>query len=250
MEEEIQKRLEHEKLLIEQSRLAEMGDMIGNIAHQWRQPLNALSLVIGNIKDAYSFGKLDDVRLEKSVEKSNMLIQKMSTTIDDFRDFFKPEKDKKVFTLEESVEDTLNLLEASLKNSNIRLEKEFSGNIMIKGYHNEFTQVILNILNNSKDALLEKDIEEPFIKIKTFSEGTKAFLCIEDNAGGIPDTVIDRIFEPYFTTKEQGKGTGIGLHMSKTIIEGHMDGILSAKNSDNGAVITIEVNLHNGENNE
>lgn len=244
---EVAKNREKDRQLIEQSRLAGMGEMIGNIAHQWRQPLNALSLVIGNIKDAYDFGKLDDARLNKAVEKSNMLIQKMSSTIDDFRDFFKPQKEKKEFSIEETVEDTINLLEGSFKHSNIKIEKEFAQNSTINGFKNEFSQVVLNILNNAKDALVENNIENPLIKIKTSHENGSTCLTIEDNGGGIPDTVIDKIFEPYFTTKEQGKGTGIGLHMSKMIIENHMNGKISVKNGENGAVMTIKINLTDGE---
>lgn len=247
VEEQTKKRREQEVMLMQQSRLASMGEMIGNIAHQWRQPLNALSLVVGNIKDAFLMQRLDEAYMNKSSEKAYKLIQKMSTTIDDFRDFFKPDKEKKNFSVSFAIEDSLQLIEALLNNSNIEVEKHLDDSVNIDGYHNEFSQVVLNIINNAKDALVANRTDDRLVKIDLSSKNGKAHLCISDNAGGIPENIIDRIFEPYYTTKEQGHGTGLGLYMSKLIIEDHMSGSIRAENIKNsdcevtGAMFTIEI---------
>lgn len=234
VEEQTKKRREQEIMLMQQSRLASMGEMIGNIAHQWRQPLNALSLVVANVKDAFLLERLDEAYLNKASDKANRLIQKMSATIDDFRDFFRPDKEKKNFSISSAVEDALQLVEVLLNNRDIRVEAQLDETICIEGYHNEFSQVILNIINNAKDALVQNRTEERAIKIELSSKSGKAILSISDNAGGIPEAIIHRIFEPYYTTKEQGQGTGIGLYMSKLIIEDHMSGNIKAENIKNG----------------
>lgn len=247
VESEIDKRRAQEVLMIQQSRLASMGEMIGNIAHQWRQPLNTLALVIQNLKDSYYFGELDDLQLNKFVDNSNELIQKMSSTIDDFRYFFNPNNEKKSFNVDAIICESLNLIEAMLRSNNISLEKEMGSNIFIHGYSNEFSQVILNIINNAKDALIQNKTDDRKIKIELSSEDGKIVVAISDNAGGIPEAIIDQIFNPYFSTKEQMNGTGIGLYMSKVIIEDHMLGKLrveNIKNSDSqvtGALFVIDI---------
>ena len=236
------KRNEQEKLLMQQSRYAAMGEMISSIAHQWRQPINALNLVIANIKDAYKFGKLNEEFLDRSVTKSNRLIQKMSTTIDDFRDFFKPEKESTNFSIEEVVMDAVNLLDGVFKNFEIVIETDFAENINVSGYPNEFSQAILNILNNAKDAMILKEIFSKKILIKLWQDKESIYLSIEDTAGGIPESIIEKIFDPYFTTKETADGTGIGLYMTQAIIRDHMHGSICVRNSDKGAVFTIKLN--------
>jgi len=239
IEDEIEKRKEQEAVFIHQSRLVSMGEMIGNIAHQWRQPLNALNLVIGNMGDLFKLGRLDDAYMKKSTEKAYRLIQGMSNTIDDFRNFFRPDKTKKIFSPKASINDSLELLDGVLKYNGIKAEKKFEENLLTEGYQNEFSQAIVNIINNAKDALVEKKIKNPVIVIELKELNGKIHIQIEDNAGGIPEPLIGRIFEPYFTTKEQGMGTGIGLYMSKMIIEEHMHGMLSVKNGKRGAIFTI-----------
>lgn len=243
VKEESAKSRQNEQLLIQQSRQAAMGEMIGNIAHQWRQPLNALGLVLQNIHFTYQMDELDDEFMKKSVDKGKMLTSTMSKTIDDFRDFFKPNKLKENFNIAESIKKTIGLIEASYQNNNIHLDIDLDESLQIKGYPSEFSQVILNILSNAKDALLEHQQGAKRVMIRGIEEEGIAKIEIEDNAGGIPSEIIQKVFDPYFSTKEEGKGTGIGLYMSKTIIETNMNGKLSVKNSDIGAAFTIELAL-------
>ncbi len=228
-----------DQLLIQQSRQAAMGEMIGHIAHQWRQPLNALGLVLQNIHFTYLLDDLSDEFMEKSAKKGKMLTSSMSKTIDDFRDFFKPNKIKEHFKIADIINSAIGLVEGSFKNSNIEIKTNLDEHIEFVGYPSEFSQVVLNILSNAKDALLEHKTEGRYVEVISYLEGTSLFVTISDNAGGIPSDVIQKVFNPYFTTKEEGKGTGIGLYMSKTIVENNMAGKLSVQNSDNGAVFTI-----------
>jgi len=241
VEEEIKKRVEKDNILMQQSRLAAMGEMIGNIAHQWRQPLNSLSLVIGNVEDAFNLKRLDEHLMNRSTAKAYKLIDKMSTTIDDFRNFFSIDKEKTIFTPEEVIKDALALVEVSFKNQNIYVTQTYESNLYIEGYKNELSQVILNLLNNSKDALLEKNMDNLNIDVSGKYDEEWVCITVKDNAGGIPSEIIEKIFDPYFTTKEQGKGTGVGLYMSKMIIEDNMNGKLMAQNDDGGAVLTIKL---------
>ncbi len=234
---------QNEQLLIQQSRQAAMGEMIGNIAHQWRQPLNALGLVLQNIYFEHQMGTLDDVFIERSVEKGKKLTQTMSKTIDDFRNFFKANKLKEHFKISDVINNTIELIEASFKNNNIEIESDLDESIEFVGHPSEFSQVVLNILSNAKDALIEHKEDNRLVNIVTHLEGEIITIKISDNAGGIPKGVIEKIFEPYFTTKEEGKGTGIGLYMSKTIIETNMGGKISVKNSRDGAIFTILLKL-------
>ncbi len=268
VEDEVEKRRQQEHMLIHQSRLAAMGEMIGAIAHQWRQPLNALGLIVQDIRDADEYGELTKDYIDKSVEKSMNQIKFMSKTIDDFRNFFRPEKEKSPFDALIAIEVVLSMLSGQLKNNNIayrltcdarnRTFKEFPeiilpGDIHATGYRNEFQQAVLNIINNAKDAIIEArekgkmgSAAEGVIEVDVSRAGDRVFISISDNAGGIPEEIMERIFDPYFTTKEQGKGTGIGLYMSKIIIENNMDGRLYAENVKDGAMFTIELSLNEG----
>jgi len=182
--------------------------------------------------------------MDKSIDKSMQLIQKMCTTIDDFMGFFREDRQKTSFDVVEAIEETITLVEASLKNHFINLEFDKpKENKNIQGYRGEFTQVILNLISNAKDALIENKTPLPQINIHiTDSEEKILKIEISDNAGGIPDDIIGFIFNPYFTTKDEGKGTGIGLYMSKIIIEQNMDGKLLVKNTEEGACFTLLIN--------
>ncbi len=237
VQEEVAKNREKDHLLIQQSRLAAIGEMIGNIAHQWRQPINALTLLLANIKDAYEFNELDKDYLDKSVRSGQTIIQKMSTTIDDFRNFFRPNKEKNRFSVNEAVADALNILEAAFKNGNIAVALEAEEGVTAFGYRNEYSQVLLNLLTNAKEAIQERNVLGGVIHIAISSRDGHAEVTVEDDAGGIPAEVLPRIFDPYFTTKE--KGTGIGLYMSKMIIEHSMDGRIAVENSAGGARFTV-----------
>lgn len=242
IKDEVAKRQKQEALLIHQSRLAAMGEMIGAIAHQWRQPLNALGLVLQNVQLRYKMDKLDDDFMVNSMEKSDRLIQKMSSTIDDFRNFFKPNKHSEPFKINEVVRSTTDLLEAQLKNNNITLKILCEEEIIINGLQGEFSQVILNLINNAKDILNERQIPQPTITIEIKRKPNNLItITVRDNAGGIPENIINKIYDPYFTTKEEGKGTGIGLYMSKMIVENNMSGKLWAFNDAEGANLVIEV---------
>lgn len=227
-------------LLLKQSRLAAMGEMINNIAHQWRQPLNVLGL---NIQRLLLFYDLDDFNrefLEKSCDDAMKLIRHMSQTIDDFRNFFRPDKEKTEFSLDQALQQTLSLVKDGLKSSQIEIISRIEGNPLITGYFNEFCQVLLNIIQNSRDAIVERRIAGGVITIAATVANGRAVITISDNAGGIPEEIIGRIFEPYFSTKGV-QGTGIGLFMSKNIIEKSMAGSIRAENTPQGAEFRIEV---------
>lgn len=245
IEEAVAQSKQKDHMMAQQSKLASMGEMIGNIAHQWRQPLNTLSLLLQKQQLFSERGLLTPEKLEENVTKGVSLINKMSSTIDDFRDFFKPNKEKSDFDIRESVNGTLELIDAALHNENIDLSIDIQDGLTVHGYKNEFSQVILNLINNSKDVLVEKKKDEGEIKIHSSlsQDRSTAYLHFSDNGGGIPETILDQVFEPYFTTKEEGKGTGIGLYMSKMIIEENMQGKISVANNDRGATFTISITL-------
>lgn len=241
VDEEVVKNREKDYMLIQQGRQAAMGEMIGNIAHQWRQPLTTVSLLIQNLHETYSYGGFTKEFMDKTIEQTLQVIQHMSRTIDDFRHFFKPDKDKTVFLPGDVIQKTISFVEPSMKYQNISLRFEAEENLSVTGYPNEYAQVLLNILSNARDAFVERNVSLPEIMIRVFGKKKKTVVTISDNAGGIPEHIMDKIFEPYFTTKGLGKGTGVGLYMSKTIIEKHMEGKLSARNIAGGAEFRIEV---------
>jgi C4-dicarboxylate-specific signal transduction histidine kinase len=236
---EIAHRREQEQILIQQSRFAAMGEMIGNIAHQWRQPLNALSLLLQNISNAYETGRLDEAFIKRVNEKGIMLTTTMSTTIDDFRNFFKPNRNKELFDVSVQLNKVLLMMSASFEDNRIETILSLEPDLQVNGFANEFSQVLLNILNNAKEALIETQKDHRLIQIRGYRQASELCLEISDNAGGINEQVIDKIFDPYFTTKDEGKGTGIGLYMSKVIVETNMYGKLSVRNDQNGAIFMI-----------
>jgi len=232
---------EKDQMLIQQSRQAAMGEMIGNIAHQWRQPLNTLGLTIQQLPLFYDLGEFNREILSQSVKSSMELIRHMSRTIDDFRNFFRPDKEKVEFKVVGAIANTLTLIEDSFKKQNITIEVNAKDDPAINGYRNEFAQVLLNILNNARDVLTEREVVDPMVTITIGIEGDRAVASVADNAGGIPEEIMEQIFDPYFTTKGPQGGTGVGLFMSKTIIEKNMGGSLSVRNIANGAEFRIEV---------
>ena len=233
---EVQKKLAEQEILIhQQSKLAAMGEMIGAIAHQWRQPLNALNMNIQNLEDDFEDGLIDEPFIQAFIEKNRKTIVFMSKTIDDFRNFFRTDKEKQSFSLLNAVHETIALQEAQFKNHAIDVEIE-GEDISLFSLKGEFQQTVLNLINNAKDALVESGRCDKKITIQLLGDA----LAVEDNAGGIPEEILERIFEPYFTTKEQGNGTGIGLYMSKLIIEKNMGGILSVENRSEGARFLIQ----------
>lgn len=230
-----------DQMLIVQDRLAVMGEMINNIAHQWRQPLNSLAVRLQYLPIAYASAEFNREYLETSVGKSMELIRHMSQTIDDFRNFFRSEKEAVPFGVNQVIAHTLSLIEMSFKEQNISIALQTEGDPVANGYPNEYAQVLLNILMNARDALVGRNVDNPRISLRTSAEWEETVVTITDNAGGIADEIMDKIFDPYFTTKGADKGSGIGLFMSKAIIEKNLGGRLTARNTGNGAEFRIEV---------
>ncbi|QKF81582.1 cache domain-containing protein [Halarcobacter ebronensis] len=230
-----------DRAMLHQSRLARMGAMLSMIAHQWRQPLSEISAILMELEIANKFGKLDDKLLKDSVKESNRLIQFMSHTIDDFRNFFKPDKQKVEFYVDDACSEAISLASASIKSSNIKLIKRVKCNSIILGYEREFAQVMLNLISNAKDILNQRMVKNPQIEIVIDYKNGHSIISVEDNGGGVDEKHLELIFEPYFTTKESSKGTGLGLYMSKMIIEKNMNGEISVENRKNGALFRIQI---------
>ena len=238
---EIEQRLSQEQILIQQSKLAAMGEMIGNIAHQWRQPLAQISAIHMNMKVTFDFNKFDKNYLNDKIKEANKLTSYMSQTIDDFQNFFKPQGEKEIFSIEQACKDAYNIIDSSLKYHNIEIDFDLKEDTNILGYKNEFSQVILNILSNAKDVLIERKIKNPKINVEIKNGDKYSIVKISDNAGGVKNDIIDKIFDPYFTTRHKTQGSGIGLYMAKNIIERNMLGFINVKNIENGALFTIKV---------
>ncbi|MFT5873194.1 MAG: PAS domain S-box-containing protein [Clostridium sp.] len=230
-----------EALMIYQSKFVAMGEMIGNIAHQWRQPLSILGLIITNIEDMHKYNDLDKETLDKLIGKSRKLIDKMSVTIDDFRYFFKPIMDKGNFSLYDSIVSTMELIEENFKFHKIEINVKKTDDVEAYGYSNHFSQVIFNIINNAIDALVESNTKIKKIEIEITSNEFFNTVEIKDNAGGIDELIAKGIFEPYFTTKQNKQGTGLGLYMSKMIIEKNFNGSIKFSNTDDGACFKISI---------
>jgi len=243
IQKEINQRLAQEQILIQQSKLAAMGEMIGNIAHQWRQPIAEISAILMNMKITYEFNKFTQEYMNTKMKEANTLTSYMSQTISDFQNFFNPQGEKELFSIEQACRDAFFIVESSMKYHSINVEFNVITDSSVHGYKNEYSQVILNILSNAKDIFIERKINKPSIKIEIKTGENYAIVKIEDNAGGIKDEILDKIFEPYFTTRHKTQGTGIGLYMSKNIIERNMDGFINVKNKNEGACFTIKVLL-------
>ncbi len=237
---EVAAQREKEKMLVQQSKMAAMGDMISMIAHQWRQPLNQLSYVMMNIDGAYDERTLSRDYLDKKLKEGENLLEYMSHTIDDFRDFFKPDKAKELLSLCQVVESAIGLIEKGLEKHQIQLEKDFQCDLKLYLYKNELIQVLLNLLKNAQEALAEQ--EDAVIRIRILEAEQAVEVHIEDNGEGIDPAQKTKIFEPYFSTKAH-QGTGLGLYMSKMIIEEHMQGTLQLLDSQKGAHFCIRLPL-------
>ena len=238
---QLEKNLEKDRLLVQQNKLASMGEMLGNIAHQWRQPLNNINLLIYYIRDSY--GKISQNELSEIIKDAKLQIDYMSQTIDDFRNFYKPSKERKLFDIKESILQCLKIVHASIEKNKIKLNI-LGEPLSINGFENEFEQVIVNILNNAIDAKIVKSQTIRFdakIEINIFQEDKNIVISIFNNCGNIDENIIERIFEPYFTTKFEDQGTGIGLYMTKVIIEKNMKGKIEAKNLNDGVEFIIKL---------
>ena len=242
LKKEVEQRIEQirkqDELLLSQSKSAAMGEMISAIAHQWRQPLNTLSLYNITLESKEYLSKED---IQEFREKSNNVIQQMSQTINDFRDFFKPNKNKEKFFISKSLQKVLGMIEVELKEKNIIIKNSIDSELSLFNFKSEFEQVLINLINNAKDAILK--ISNPkmigIIELKSIKNDKEIILEISDNGGGIDLNIIDKIFEPYFTTKFESQGTGLGLYMSKMIIERNMGGQIIVANNDNGTTFKV-----------
>ena len=244
--EEVEKNRKKDKMMFAQSRHAQMGEMIAMIAHQWRQPLNAISVAMSVIEFRVEAGQFTKEDAKKVTSKIQSYIKYLSNTIDDFRNFFKPEKDKRVSDFEKVLQTVLSLVQHTLEQKNIKLETKIVKLESFFAYENELVQVILNIIKNAQDILIEKNIKNPVITIEI--DGNK--LSVIDNGGGIPANIKEEIFDPYFSTKTEKNGTGLGLYMAKMIIEEHSHGKIYVENVDNGAKFTIEMPVYKEENSD
>jgi len=240
VKEEIKKNEEKQKVMFWQSRFASLGEMLANIAHQWRQPLTELSLTLFSLKKAALNNKEDEVTLLYSESKE--LIQNMSNTIENFSNFFKPDKEKQQFMLHESIEEALHILKRVLKKDMIQVKTSYQ-DVSVLGITNEFTQVIVNLLKNSRDAFVENGVLIREIYISVIRESNYAKVIVEDNAGGIKEKERYKIFEPYFTTKHNSQGTGLGLFMSKMICEKGFNGSLDVSSKKGTTTFIISIPL-------
>jgi DNA-binding response OmpR family regulator len=241
--EEVQKNREKDKIMFQQSRQAQMGEMIAMIAHQWRQPLNVIGTASSIINFRIKKNKLDPETSLELTTKISQNIEYLSSTINDFRNFFKPEKEMQVTDFDVILNKSLNLVQSSFNANKIELSVEKKDVQQFLSYENELVQVILNLLKNAEDVLVQKKIRNP--KIFLIIENKSIY--VEDNGGGIEPSIMEKIFHPYFSTKLEKEGTGLGLYMSKIIVEEHCKGDLTLKNSKNGAVFTVKLDKKQGE---
>jgi len=238
VKEEIEKNKEKEQILVQKSKLSSMGEMLNNISHQWRQPLSELSTVLMNIDIKYQNRQLTHDFMETKMKKAENILEYLSDTIDDFKNFFAPSKKQEHFSLLKSIESTFQIYDFStLLEIKIEVPKE----LIIYGFKTEFSQVLLNIISNAKDAHKEQQTKNPYLSFYTKQTQTEVILYIEDNAGGINTKHIDKVFNLYHTDKKEG--SGIGLYMSKLIIENHFGGRISVSNIEDGCCFTIELPL-------
>lgn len=239
IKEEVEKSREKDKMLFQQAKFASLGEMLGNISHQWRQPLMEINSIFLPIEaKIFLEKKIENSELLEAINKLNVVTKFMSDTIDDFRNFFSNEKEKIRFNILEQINSTINIVSSGLKANNIQLEIIMKKNPELYGYKNEFSQVLINLINNAKDELVARKIKNKHIQITIFEEDENIVLTVQDNAGGIKVNPIDKIFEPFFTYEKQN-GSGVGLFMSKLIIEKNMEGKLKVSNRNDGAFFEI-----------
>ena len=238
-QEEVAKNRAKDRLMFQQSKLASMGEMLGNISHQWRQPLMEISSLFLPIEAKLNLDMpVDNKELVESINKLNDITKYMSNTIDDFKNFFANDKEKIEFELLEQINSTINIISGSLKSNDIKLEIILQKNPILVGYKNEYAQVLINIINNARDLLIQRKIENPKIKILISEKDNKVITSIEDNAGGVKIEPIKKVFDPFFTY-EKLNGSGIGLFMSRLIVQNNMNGKLEVENKKEGACFTI-----------
>ncbi len=237
----LQQAKEQEDIMIAQSRHAAMGEMIGMIAHQWRQPITVISMGASNILADIELQETSEESLRRQAEKIIKQTMHLSKTIDDFRDFFQPAKASEETTVYEVVLEAEKIIGKSLESRGIKLDIDSNSMFRLKTYARELLQVYINLINNARDVLVDKKIKEPTITITITEDNSHVITTLCDNGGGFDETILNRVFDPYFTTKEKLNGTGLGLYISKTIVEKHLKGSIIAENSKEGACLTISL---------
>ncbi len=238
---EVNTRREKEKMLIQQSKMAAMGDMISMIAHQWRQPLNQISYILMNIESAYEYKEMTPEYMDKKVKEGSHLLEYMSHTIDDFRNFFKPDKERSNEQVSEVITQTLSIVQKALEAHNVKVHLQLESKTHLLIYRNELLQVLLNLISNARDAVLAHGADTPKITIHLYEEADAVVITVSDNGDGVESEIKEKIFEPYFSTKGEKSGTGLGLYMVKTIVEGHLNGEISVENGEEGACFRIRL---------
>jgi signal transduction histidine kinase len=235
---------ENSKTMFRNTKQAAMGELISMIAHQWRQPLSTISLIVSDLMLKTAFGMYDANYFMNAFKKMEGHVEYMSITIDDFRNFFKPNKQKEIFELGTVLNNAQKIMKDVLENNGVFYKEQSLSGIKLFTYKSELLQVFINLIKNAKDVVVERKITNPYIKVSTKKSKGNVIIVFEDNAGGIPLKIIDKIFEPYFSTKDEKNGTGLGLSMSKTIIEDHMGGKIKVSNTVVGAKFEIELPIY------
>ncbi len=247
IKEEVAKNIEHEVKLIKQAKQAALGEMIGNIAHQWRQPLSLISSIASGIKLKQEFDVLDKDTITKNMDSIMVKTQYLSETVETFRNYLKEKKEKQDVILQDRIKMAIAITKTSLEDNRIEFVEELDTlePISMKIVAGELTEVLINLINNAKDILVEKKTPAPWVKVALHKNDDKVVITIEDNGGGIPEDILPKVFEEFFTTKDDAVGTGLGLHMSKKIIEESLKGKLYVQNSDFGAKFFVELPCEN-----
>ena len=240
---EVDKNRAKDRIMLHQARLAAMGEMLSNIAHQWRQPLNSISLFVQNLQVEFEKGVLTAASCREYVEACIKSLVYLSSTINNFCAFYQPDDDRQLFDLYHTVSETISLVREELESHGITIKLVKKCDSTVNGYKKEFSQVLLNIIQNAKEAIISRQSSVPFVEIVCSQKGKSALVAVKDNGGGIPPEIMDKIFDPYFTTKFKSQGVGMGLYISKMIIEKHMYGMITAYNGPSGTELTIELPL-------
>ena len=247
----IQSELKHEAelnrekdvFMIYQSKQAKIGEMVGNISHQWKQPLNTINLILTNLYDDYKYQELDEKQFEKTINTLRKIVDNMVATIKDFTDFLKPSKENTNFDLAESINMALDLMEVSLKYNQISMKVDIASGIKIRGFQNEFSHVLFNVINNARDGIMESQVEDKYISIRAFTKDKEVVIEITNTGKQIPDEILEKLFHPYFTTKEDNDGTGVGLYISRIIVEQRMNGKIQLENVADGVCCRIVLKI-------
>ena len=244
IQEKIQKNREQEEMMFRQARYAQMGEMISMIAHQWRQPLNTISVTSAALEAYVEMDRYEKKFFQEKINVISDSTRHLSSTIDDFRNFFKADKKKQKIPFSDIIQNAIQLTLPSLQKKKIDIETHFECVCCVFSYTNEIIHVILNLLKNAEDALLANNVSDPQIQIRTYADGHMAIMEVEDNAGGISSKIKPKIFDPHFTTKDNRDGTGLGLYMSKIIIEDHCGGTIEVENGKRGAIFRLLIPLY------